>query len=70
MRETIGHLSERLDGRHFVRIHRSIIVNVSRIRELEPVNSGEYIVTLKNGKELSCSRGFRNELDRFISKCV
>ncbi|MGA2539714.1 MAG: LytTR family DNA-binding domain-containing protein, partial [Terracidiphilus sp.] len=59
LRETIGGLCERLDATQFVRIHRSMIVNLRKIKELIPVNSGEYVVVLKNGKELSCSRGFR-----------
>jgi len=69
MRESIGRFSERLDGRRFIRIHRSIIVNVRKIRELHYCNSGEYIAVLRNGKQLSCSRGFRDGLDHFISGC-
>jgi two-component system LytT family response regulator len=65
-RETISRVSERLCPSHFVRIHRSMIVNTRRIKELVPVNSGEYIVILKNGKELSCSRGFRANLQPVI----
>ena len=67
-RETIGRISERLNPSHFVRVHRSTIVNVRKIKELIPVNSGEYIVVLKNGKELSCSRGYRSALERMIEK--
>lgn len=66
LREGIGHLASKLDPERFVRIHRSSIVNVSRIRELQPCESGEYIAVLKNGKELSCSRGCRPQLLRFI----
>jgi two-component system LytT family response regulator len=67
-RETISRVSERLNPNHFVRIHRSTIVNVRKIKELIPVNSGEYIVVLKNGKELSCSRGYRAALESMIEK--
>ena len=67
-RETIGRISERLNPNHFVRVHRSTIVNVRKIKELIPVNSGEYIVVLKNGKELSCSRGYRAALESMIEK--
>lgn len=67
-RETISRTSERLNPNHFIRIHRSMIVNVRRIKELIPVNSGEYIVVLKNGKELSCSRGYRANLQHMIEK--
>lgn len=66
LRETIAHISDRLHPARFVRIHRSLIVNVNKIKELQPCNSGEYIVVLKNGKELSCSRGYRTGLQRFI----
>ncbi len=67
LREGIGQIAEKLDPRHFVRIHRSTIVNVCRIRELQPCNSGEYIVVLKDGKELSCSRGYRPKLQQLIA---
>lgn len=68
LREGIGKVSERLDSSQFVRIHRSIIVNVRRIKELQPCESGEYIAVLKNGKELSCSRGYRSQLQRLIER--
>jgi len=67
-RETIGRISERLNPNHFVRVHRSTIVNVRKIKELIPVNSGEYIVVLKSGKELSCSRSYRTALESMIEK--
>jgi two-component system LytT family response regulator len=67
-RETISRISERLDPNLFVRIHRSTIVNVGKIKELIPVNSGEYVVVLKSGKELSCSRGYRAGLQEIVQK--
>ncbi len=67
-RETISRTSERLHPSHFIRIHRSVIVNVRKIKELIPVNSGEYIVVLKGGKELSCSRGYRANVQHIIEK--
>jgi two-component system LytT family response regulator len=66
LREGIGQISAKLDSDRFVRIHRSFIVNVNRIRELQPCDSGEYIAVLKDGKELSCSRGCRPQLLRLI----
>ncbi len=66
LREGIGHLAAKLDSERFVRIHRSFIVNTSRIRELQPCDSGEYIAVLKDGKELSCSRGCRAQLQKLI----
>jgi two-component system, LytTR family, response regulator len=68
LREGIGSIAERLDPDRFVRIHRSVIVNVRKIKELQPCDSGEYIAVLKNGKELSCSRGYRAHLQRLIGK--
>jgi two-component system LytT family response regulator len=70
LREAIGRLAERLDPAQFVRIHRSTIVNVRKIKELQPCNSGEYIVVLKNGKELSCSRGHRSGLQQLIEQNI
>jgi two-component system LytT family response regulator len=67
-RETISRISERLNASHFVRIHRSTIVNVRKIKELIPVNSGEYVVVLRSGRELSCSRGYRAALQGIVEQ--
>ncbi|SRR5579862_8636929 len=67
LREGISKISERLDPKIFVRIHRSTIVNVRRIKELQPCNRGEYMVILKDGKHLSCSRGYRGRLQALIA---
>lgn len=67
MRERITGMFARLDPAQFVRIHRSIIVNVRRIKELQPCNSGEYMVVLKDGKELSCSRTYRPNLQQIVA---
>ena len=66
MREGISRMAQKLDPRQFVRIHRSTIVNVRRIKELQP-NRGDYMVILKDGKELSCSRGYRAKLQALIT---
>src|SRR5215470_16073934 len=58
-RKPISKLAEQLDHERFIRIHRSYIVNIDRIRELQPCNSGEFIVSLRTGKELPCSRTYR-----------
>jgi len=70
LREAIGRISEKLDPGRFVRIHRSTIVNIGKIKELQPCNSGEYIAILTNGKELSCSRTYRNHLQQLIDKAI
>jgi two-component system LytT family response regulator len=70
MRENISTVAGKLEPSDFVRIHRSTIVNVSRIKELQPCNSGEYIVVLRDGKELSCSRGYRAAMQQLIEDTV
>jgi len=66
LRGQIGRFAERLDPARFVRIHRSTIVNVRRIKELQPCDNGEYIALLKTGKELSCGRSYRAELQKLF----
>ena len=60
-------MEARLDPSTFVRIHRSAIVNVDRIRELQPWLHGEYVVILADGTRLSASRVFSDRLDALIS---
>lgn len=66
VRDTLHSFEQQLDSRYFVRIHRSIIVNSSRVKELKPWYTGEYIVTLDNGKELTLSRTYRINLRRLL----
>ena len=67
-RETLTALAERLPSRKFLRISRSTIVNVDRIKELQPLFHGEYAVILRNGKTLTLSRSYRDVLDQLIGK--
>ena len=62
IRETMRAFEERLVSFPFVRIHRSAIVNIDRITELQPWYTGEYIVRLDTGKELTLSRTYRDTL--------
>jgi two-component system, LytTR family, response regulator len=66
-RESMKNMETRLDGELFVRIHRSAIVNVDRIRELQPWFHGEYVVILHDGTRLMASRVFSDRLDRLIA---
>jgi two-component system LytT family response regulator len=59
-------MEEHLDPLHFVRIHRSSIVNVERIKELRPWFHGDYQVLLCGGEELTLSRGRREQLERIM----
>jgi two-component system, LytTR family, response regulator len=67
-RETMNGIEARLDGRHFVRIHRSRIVNTERIKEMQPWFNGEYVVILRNGTRLTLSRGYREKLQEQLGK--
>ncbi|HYL37466.1 MAG TPA: LytTR family DNA-binding domain-containing protein [Bryobacteraceae bacterium] len=67
-RATLGQLQERLDPKLFVRIHRSAMVNTDRIMELQPRTHGDYVVILKNGTELTLSRGYRNQLEGWLKQ--
>jgi len=62
LRETMNGLEARLDPEKFLRIHRSTIVNIERIKELRPSFHGEYTVILRNGTQLTLSRGHRDKL--------
>ncbi len=62
LRDTISAIEQKLPPDKFVRISRSTIVNVEKIKELEPLFYGEYTVTLHNGKRLTLSRRYRKKL--------
>ena len=51
-----------------LRISRSTIVNVDRIKELQPLFHGEYSVILRNGTRITLSRGYREKLDELMGK--
>lgn len=60
VRESIKAMEAKLDPSQFARAHRSAIVNLSRVRALDPVVAGEYTITLTSGARLTLSRGFRD----------
>jgi two-component system, LytTR family, response regulator len=59
IRETMNGIESKLDPAKFLRIHRSTVVNIDRIKELHPMFSGDYAVILRNGTELALSRNYR-----------
>jgi len=59
LRETITSLETRLGHRQFLRVHRSTLVNVDRIKTLRPSLYGDYSILLRDGTKLTLSRGFR-----------
>lgn len=62
IRETMHHVESQLDPSMFVRIHRAVIVNIDRIRELQPWFAGDYVVILRDGRQLKLSRTYREHL--------
>jgi two-component system LytT family response regulator len=65
-RATIGQMLEKLDPEKFVRVHRSAAVHTGRIRELQTLGHGEYIVVLNDGTEVKLSRKYRPELEQWL----
>jgi len=66
VRQQLQRLEPRLAPHGFVRVHRSAIVNVDRIKELEPWFHGEYVVILKDGTKLTSSAAHSEALHRII----
>ena len=62
IREPLHSLERRLNPEKFLRIHRSTLVNLDRIRELQPIFHGDYLVKLHDGTELTLSRSYREKL--------
>ena len=69
-RETMNALEAQLDADTFFRIHRSHIVNIERIKELQPWFNGEYVVFLRSGTRLTLSRGYREKLQERIGRTL
>ena len=63
IRETMNGIEGKLDPDKFLRIHRSTVVHIDRIKELHPMFSGDYAVILRDGTELALSRNYR---ERFL----
>jgi len=68
LRETMNSIEARLNPELFFRIHRSHIVNIERIKELQPWFNGEYVVILRTGARLTLSRGYREKLQDKLGK--
>jgi two-component system LytT family response regulator len=68
LRETMNAIEARLNPEVFFRIHRSRIVNIERVKELQPWFNGEYVVILRNGTKLTLSRGYREKLQERLGK--
>jgi two-component system LytT family response regulator len=70
LRETISRLEARLDPKKFLRVHRSAIVKIDKIRELQPWFHGEFRIILDGGKQLMLSRNYRARLQKAIGNAL
>ena len=68
LRDTISALESQLDPKKFIRVHRSAIVNVDRISELQPWFHGEYRIVLREGVQLTLSRTYREKLHELLGR--
>ena len=68
LRETMNAIEGRLDPEKFFRIHRSRIVNMERIQEMQPWLNGEYAVVLRTGTRVTLSRGYREKLQERLGR--
>jgi two-component system LytT family response regulator len=68
IRDTMHGIESKLDPGKFLRIHRSAIVRIDRIKEMHPMFSGDYTVMLHDGTELSLSRHFRDRWEKLLDR--
>ncbi len=68
LRENLGRIESALDPKKFCRIHRSTIVNIERIRAVEPLFRGAYQVQLIDGTRLASGRSYRRALHRLMGR--
>ena len=68
VRETLNGIERRLHGPPFVPIHRSVIVNIGRVKEIQPWFQGDYVLILHNGKRLISGRGYRDVVRRLLAR--
>jgi two-component system LytT family response regulator len=67
-RAALNDLAERLDPRRFVRVHRSALVNIESIIQLEPMSHGEFDAVIKNGSRARVSRTYRAQLEKRLGQ--
>lgn len=66
LRESLNALEKQLDPDKFLRVSRSAIVNLDRVKELQPMFKGEHIIVLQNGKRLTMTRGLLREVEQAL----
>jgi two-component system LytT family response regulator len=66
LRETLNALETQLDPETFLRVSRSAIINLDRVKELQPMFKGEHIIVLQNGKRLAMTRGLLRDVEHAL----
>jgi two-component system, LytTR family, response regulator len=69
-RISLSELEAKLDVRQFLRIHRSTIVNLQKVRELRPHSHGDFLVVLHDGTELKLSRSYRQKVEASLGQSL
>ena len=67
-RSTLTHLEERLPSSRFLRVHRSTLVNVDRIREIQPWFQGDWVLILNDGTRLHSGKSYRSKVREYIER--
>jgi len=70
LRESISTMAEKLESYGFIRIHRSVLVNVSCVEEIHPRPSGEYMLRVAGGREYMVSRTYKNNLKSLANSWI
>ena len=60
--ESLSSMAEKLEPHGFIRIHRSVVVNISAVEEIQPLPTGEYRLRVKGGKEYLVTRTYKHNL--------
>ena len=68
LRESMAELEQELDAARFLRISRSVIVNLDRIQEIQPWFQGDYVLILSDGTKLTSTRGYRDNMRRLLGR--
>jgi len=68
LRESMAELEQELDPARFLRISRSVIVNIDRIQEIQPWFQGDYVLILTDGTRLTSTRGYRDNMRRLLGR--
>lgn len=68
VRETLSALEQQLAPDRFLRISRSVIVNLDRVKEVQPLFYGDHVVILRNGTQLTLTRSHRDKIDALLTR--